>query len=218
MKYGVNVVIFDFDGVIVDSGEDIANAIQFTLKHFQRPVLSNEEIISYVGHGADKLVRSCFKDCDEELVRQAIPFYRKYYLENAIIKTRLYDNVKETLKKLKDTLNKRTALVTNKPEDLTYRIIEGLGVKEYFDIVVGPESVTRLKPDPEGIMKVLGEFGESADKALMVGDSHTDIEAGRKAGTHTCAVAYGLGDKEELAKSLPDISIDNILELLNHIE
>lgn len=219
MKYNVKVVIFDFDGVIVDSGEDIANAVQYSLKHFGRPVLPKEEIIGYVGHGAEMLIRSCFKGCNEELVSRAVPFYKSYYLENAIVHTKLYDNVKETLECLKLRMEgKKTALVTNKPEALTYRILEGLGVREYFDWVVGPESVARLKPDPEGILKVLGALGYAPGSAVMVGDSHTDIEAGRKAGTVTCAVTFGLGDRVELMKASPDFSIDDMRKLLEYIE
>ncbi len=219
MKYSVNVVIFDFDGVIIDSGQDIASATQHVLKLCDRPVLSQEEIISYVGHGVEYLIKNCFKGCDDDFIEQVIPIYRKHYLENAVVDTRLYEHVKETLEHIKKSgENNKIALVTNKPEDLTYRIVEVLGVKQYFDMVVGPESVKKMKPDPEGIFQVLEQFKIPAQQAIMVGDSHVDVEAGKNAGTVTCGVTYGLGDREELINSSPDILINDMGELLTYIE
>lgn len=219
MKYPVNLVIFDFDGVIIDSGQDIASAAQHVLKLFDQPVLSQEEIISYVGHGVQYLIRNCFKGCDDDFVEQVIPVYRKHYLKNAVVKTRLYEHVEETLKYIKKSgEDNKIALVTNKPEDLTYKILEVLGVKPYFDMVVGQESVKKMKPDPEGILQVLEQFKIPPQQAVMVGDSHVDIEAGKNAGTITCGVTYGLGDREELIKSSPDILINDLAELLEHIE
>jgi len=219
MKYPVNLVIFDFDGVIIDSGQDIASAAQHVLKLFDQPILSQEEIISYVGHGVQYLIRNCFKDCDDDTIKQVIPIYRNHYLENAVVETRLYEHVEETLEYIKKSReNNKIALVTNKPEDLTYKILEVLGVKPYFDMVVGPESVKKMKPDPEGILQVLEQFKIPPQQAVMVGDSHVDIEAGKNAGTITCGVTYGLGDREELIKSSPDILINDLAELLEHIE
>lgn len=219
MKYPVNLIIFDFDGVIINSGQDIASAAQHVLKLFDQPVLSQEEIISYVGHGVQYLIKNCFKGCDDDFVEQVIPVYRKHYLKNAVVKTRLYEHVEETLKYIKKSgEDNKIALVTNKPEDLTYKILEVLGVKPYFDMVVGQESVKKMKPDPEGILQVLEQFKIPPQQAVMVGDSHVDIEAGKNAGTITCGVTYGLGDREELIKSSPDILINDLAELLEHIE
>jgi phosphoglycolate phosphatase len=187
MKSGINVIIFDFDGVIINSGADIANAVNYALRHFDRPLLPKDEIIA-----------------------NAMPVYREYYLENCIIETVLYENVKETLEFFKD---KKIGLVTNKPENLTFKILEELGIREYFKIVIGPESVKKLKPDPEGLLKVIDAFGEEPAKAIMVGDSYTDVEAGRGAGTYTCGVTYGLGSSVELVNASPDFVIDDIIQL-----
>jgi len=218
MRYQVNLVIFDFDGVIIDSGQDIAGAMQHVLKQFNQPILTREEIISYVGHGVGHLIRNCFSGCDDDTIEQVIPIYRKHYLENAVVETRLYEHVEETLKHIKSSESTKTALVTNKPEDLALKILEVLGVKQYFDMVVGPESVKKMKPDPEGIIQVLEHFKLPAQQAIMVGDSYVDVEAGKNAGTLTCGVTYGLGNREELIKSSPDIFISDLAELLEHIQ
>lgn len=207
MKPTVNVIIFDFDGVIVNSGIDIANAVNYTLRTFERSELPIDEIIGYVGGGAKALIRKSFEGCDEDTITRALPIYMSYYLENSIINTQLYPNVKNVLHHLR---NKKLALVSNKPEALTRKIIEGLGIKEYFGIVLGPESLKHMKPHPEGLLKVLEAYGEIPEKALMIGDSYTDVEAGKAAGTLTCGVTYGLGDREALLKSNPDFVINDM--------
>lgn len=216
MKLRLEIIVFDFDGVIVDSGADIANAINYTLKYFERPLLPKDEIISYVGHGAEHLVRQCFKDSGDEIIGMALSYYKGYYLENCVVETQLYINLKETLEFFK---NKKMAVVTNKPENLTKKILNDLGVYEYFQLIIGPESVKELKPNPEGLLKVLSLFDETPpQRAIMIGDSYTDIEVGKRAGMYTCGVTYGLGDKDKLITSCPDFLIDDIGILRDLIE
>lgn len=218
MKYKVEAVIFDFDGVIINSGADIASAINYTLEVFKQPLLPQTQIIGYTGHGSEVLIRKCFQNCSEELIRQALLAYQKYYWENALIETELYPNVKEILEVLKEHMGCKIALVTNKPEHIARRILKGLKIDGYFNAALGPESVKKMKPDPEGIVKVLASFEVLSYNAIMVGDSHTDIEAGKSAGTHTCGVTYGFGDNAELIRSGPDILIDDMSQLLQHLE
>lgn len=215
----MKAIIFDLDGVIIDSAADIAAAVQYTLNRFDKPILTMDEIISYVGYGPEVLIRRSFKECSEELIQQAIPFYRQYYWEHALVDTRLYPGVKETLEFIACRMvGKKIALVTNKPEPVTKSILLGLGVQKYFAVVVGPESVEKIKPDPEGINLVLRQFGLESNQAIMVGDTYIDIRAGKAAGVVTCAVSYGLGNQEDLFASQPDITIDHIAELLDYIE
>jgi phosphoglycolate phosphatase len=210
MKLKLEILVFDFDGVIVDSGVDIANAVNHTLRYFNKPVLSKDEIISYVGHGAEYLIRQCFKASSEEQIKKALPYYKEFYLEHCVVETKLYDNLKETLEFF---MTKKMAVVTNKPESITKKILYELEVLSYFDLIIGPESVKELKPNPEGLLKVLKVFGGRPEKAIMIGDSYTDIEVGRNAGMHTCGVTYGLGDINKLLESSPDFLINDISKL-----
>jgi len=214
MKPEIDVIIFDCDGVVIDSGADIANAVQYTMKYFGVPFIESSEIISYLGKGPEVLIRRCFKDCSEEIIQLAVPFYRGHYIKNCIIDTKLNNNVKETLEYFK---NKKIAMVTNKPEDMTKKILTGLGVDDYFKLIIGPESVKNTKPHPEGLLKVLSTFGVEASKAIMIGDSNYDIEAGKSAGMYTCGVTFGLGSIEELTKSGPDFMIGDMFELVRVI-
>ncbi len=217
MKLLLDLIILDFDGVIIDSGADITAAVNHTRSLFDLPSLPGTTVIEYIGDGVRALIERSFKGSPPEILERALSLYREYYRLHALDETRLYPHVRTTLKALHGK-GKRIALVTNKSEPLAELILTGLEVRSYFDLVVGPESVQRMKPDPEGVIKVLDEFQTAARCAIMVGDTDSDIEAGRRAGTWTCAARYGLGDKENLLESQPDLIIDDIAELLAHIE
>lgn len=217
MKLLLDLIILDFDGVIIDSGADITAAVNHTRSLFDLPSLPGPTVIEYIGDGVRALIERSFKGCPPEMLEQALSLYREYYRLHALDETRLYPHVRATLEALHGK-GKKIALVTNKSEPLAELILTGLEVRSYFDLVVGPESVQRMKPDPQGVIKVLDEFQTAARCAIMVGDTDSDIEAGRRAGTWTCAARYGLGDKENLLESRPDLIIDDIAELLAHIE
>jgi len=211
-------LLFDLDGVIIDSGADIVQAVQYTLKLFQQPVLPMDEIIDYVGDGARALIRRSFKYAAPKLIEEALPVYLEYYYAHSLIETKLYPNVEATLRTLQQTRpDMRMAVITNKPEAVSEKILAGLGIMDCFDHIIGPESVIRLKPDPEGILRVLWAWNLPAGKAIMIGDSHTDIQAGRAAGTVTCGVTYGLGDQDALREARADFMIDNLAQLLELI-
>lgn len=212
-------LLFDLDGVIIDSGADIAGAVQHTLELFHQPVLTMDEIIDYVGDGASALIRRSFKYAAPDLIEKALPVYLEYYYAHSLIETRLYPHVKATLKNLRRTRpGLEMAVVTNKPEAVSVKILTGLGVMDYFDRIIGPESVHRLKPDPEGILMMLQKWSVPPGQAIMIGDSHTDIQAGKAAGTITCGVTYGLGDKTALMEARADYMIDDLAQLLELID
>lgn len=217
MKICLDTVIFDFDGVIIDSGADIIAAVNHTRTCFGLPVLPGPTIIGYIGDGIRALIERCFRGCTPEVLERALASYRAYYRAHALDETRLYPHVRTTLEALKGR-SKKTALVTNKSESLSELILSGLGVRTYFDLVVGPESVQHLKPDPQGVLMVLDRFQTATRRAIMVGDTHIDIEAGRNAGTWTCGACYGLGNKEYLFESRPDLMIKDIAQLLEYIK
>lgn len=211
-------LLLDLDGVIIDSGADIARAVQHTLKLFHQPVLPLGEILGYVGDGATALIRRSFKHAAPGIIERALPVYLEYYYANSLIETRLYPGVEVTLKNLQRQCPEiKMAVITNKPEPVSRKILNGLGVMYCFEQLVGPESVSRLKPDPEGILQVLRAWDMPAGQVIMVGDSGTDIQAGKAAGTITCGVTYGLGDREALWEARADFMIDDFGQLLELI-
>ncbi|HKK78311.1 MAG TPA: HAD-IA family hydrolase, partial [Phaeodactylibacter sp.] len=144
---------------------------------------------------------------------QAKQYFDAYYEQHFTDKTRLYPGVMETLRALDA---KTKALYSNKMQYFTDRIADALGLREQMDMVQGaqPESFA-LKPDPEGLYRILRKLDTPAAKALMIGDSTHDLEAGHAAGMKTCAVTYGYRPADVLEKQSPDYIIDRFPDLLS---
>ncbi|MGE5372079.1 MAG: HAD family hydrolase [Solirubrobacterales bacterium] len=218
MKYRLDAVLFDLDGVVIDSASDIATSVQLTMEVLNHPVRPREEIIPHVGYGAVTMLRGCLNQADEAMLEQAVPIYRQIYLQHALVETRLFPNLENVMRRMKTHPVKKTAVVTSKTVELSEAILQGLKARHYFDLIVGFDSVVKPKPDPEGILMVLDAFGAAPERTMMVGDAFTDIEAGKRAGVVTCGVTYGMGDRDLLLQSKPDLLVNDIGELLKYIE
>jgi phosphoglycolate phosphatase len=215
-KRNVDVLVFDFDGVLVDTGHDIANAINYVLRHFGLAELPAEVIISFIGRGAPKLVQDSLGEAHLDLLDRALPMFLKRYSKFYLVETHLYPGVREVLEHYQEA-GKTLAIATQKPEPITRSIISGLQISPYIDIVVGPESITHRKPHPESILKILQATQTEPQRLIMVGDMASDVQTGKAAGSLTCAVTYGLGHRPDLEAANPDFLIDEIKELCSLI-
>jgi phosphoglycolate phosphatase len=213
-KICVKTLIFDMDGVIVDSRMDIISAVKYTMRQFGLDEISDENIVDNLGKGPKDLIYEAFGDAGFLVKEKGLELYKKYYYNNCTKDTVLYKNVKKVLEYFRD---KEVAMVTNKLIEPTKRILNKLEATDYFSIVIGSDSVKVAKPEPDGIKKVLEELKRSPKDAIMIGDSIYDIEAGKAAGVNTCAVTYGFNERRELEKMKPDFLIDDIIELKNFI-
>jgi phosphoglycolate phosphatase len=213
MKRFVDVVIFDFDGVLVDTGLDIANAMNFVLRHFDLAELPAETITGFIGGGAGKLVRDSLGEAHAHLLDLALPMFLERYSQYYLVDTCLYPGVQEVLQHLQQS-GKTLAIATQKPEPITHAILYGLNIDPYISMVVGPESITHRKPHPESLLKVIQSVQADPQRVIMVGDMVTDIQAGQAAGTLTCAVTYGLCQRADLEAAQPDFVIDHLDALL----
>ncbi len=211
----VDVVIYDFDGVIIDSAGGIANAVRETQKHFGTEIFDTDTIVSFVGHGAKYLIDGCMPTLDDEQRKVALSWYKAFYHANCLVDTELYPTVKETLEFFKSH-NIPQYIVSNKPEAITKRILKELAVEDFFVEAYGPESLTKMKPDPEGLIKCLNHAGRK--NGIMVGDSYTDIMAGKAAGIHTCGATYGMGDRDKLKAENADIYVEKLGDMLKYID
>lgn len=206
--------IFDFDGVIADTGNDIAACVQKTQAHFGASVLSVEEIISNVGFGAKYLIeRTVCNSCDAP-IDEAVSWYADCFYENCVVKTELYGGFRELLETLRSQGNSM-CVVTNKPLRVSERSLELLGIREFFDVVMCPENTPKMKPAPDGLLISMFMTGFLPENTVMVGDSASDIEAGKAAGVKTCGVLYGIGNKEKLLAAGADIYVNTPVEILN---
>ncbi len=212
----MKLLIFDLDGTLIDSRLDLANAVNAALEQMGRPRLPNERIYSYVGNGAPVLLRRAMGDeAPQKDVDQALARFLDYYGEHLLDNTRPYPGVDEALRCFCDA-GLRMAVLTNKPERLSRRLVEGLGWQDLFFRVYGGDSLPEKKPHPVGIETLMREAGAGKDETLMVGDSAVDVLTARNAGVPVAAVSYGL-QPETLEQHPPDILVDSLEELAGRI-
>ncbi len=211
MRKSVQGFIFDLDGTLIDSREDLVLSVNHALKTLGQAELPGDTIAGYVGDGVRNLLTSCLAHSDrQDLLDRAILLFQGHYGEHLLDHTRLYAGVMDILKWLQ---GKKMAVVTNKPEGFTLRILEGLGIRCYFDPVLGGDSTPFKKPNPEPILKVLQQWKIDAGETLVVGDSPNDIVAGKKSQTLTCGLTQGFRSRKEIQDSNPDWTIDSISEI-----
>lgn len=210
-------ILFDLDGVLIDSGRDIMHAVNWTLQQQGLSPLPYETVRQHIGHGAGMLLTRCFAEFGSEygaVAAQALPTYKNRYLAHSVVETTLYTGVAEGLQQL-TCAGFLMAIVSNKPGALSEQILSQLGIRGYFACLVPPEQLARLKPDPEGLFLAMDALGVSRGETVMVGDSWSDIEAGKSAGTHTFGALWGLGDPQAVLDRQPDGSSRSFSELVN---
>jgi phosphoglycolate phosphatase len=204
--------VFDLDGTLVDSSEDLAAAVNEALQRLapQAPSLPLAEVRSYVGNGAGVLVsRSLAGAGVSRSVEEVLPVFLECYRRRLLDRTRLYPGVEEVLDALRP---RHLAVLTNKPGDMSREILSRLGVASRFLRIYGGGDFPGKKPDPAGLRHLLEEAGVPAEQALMVGDSGIDVQTGRAASVPTVGVTYGF-DPESLAKDPPDLLLDDLRQL-----
>ena len=207
---GVNLIIFDLDGTLVDSGEDIARSVNELLERSRRPTLPHSRIRSYVGDGVRKLLERSLGETEDEELARAEALYLSIYRRRLLETTRPYPGVVPALESLHREF--RLAVLTNKPVMESVRILEGLDLHRYFQAVYGGDSFARKKPDPIGVRFLQEETGSDTDETLLVGDSTVDFSTARNAGIRSCLVRYGMGPWDE-ATEHPDLVVDDLREL-----
>lgn len=202
------LIIFDLDGTLIDSSQDIANAINHAILGTGLPDVSNEETIKLIGEGITRLIEKLLEpyllDKSDEILKKFMNYYSSHLVDN----TRLYPFVKETLQGLTDF---RKVVLSNKRASFSTEILEKLGVSEYFDAVLGSDTVEEKKPSPKPVNFLLDAFSVSRDKTIIVGDSDIDIKTGRAAGIRSIGVTYGYRSQETLHEA--DLLIDDLRQL-----
>lgn len=184
-----DLVIFDLDGTLVDSSPDIRNAVNHVLEPFGVQPVSIEETQELVGEGATRLMEKIIESRSLPVAAtELLPPFLAYYDEHLLDLTTVYPGVVDALNALDGV---RKAVVTNKHDHLSVHALEQLGLARYFDLVVGSETAPAKKPSPLPVLHVLERLGVSPDRAVIVGDSTYDVEAGKRAGIAAVAVTYG---------------------------
>ena len=204
-----DLLIFDFDGTLVNSIPPAVEAIQGMLKQLGYPSKTKEEINTYVGYGENPLVAGSIGSKDQARIEAAKEVYFKLY-KKSLKNIPLYPHVEETLKSFKD---KTMAIISNKQKELIDIILEHHGLKELFSDILGGENSTKLKPDPHSVNQITAKHDILKNKTLFIGDMTVDVETGQNAGVTTCAVTYGFNDRAVLIEAKPDLLINDFSEL-----
>ena len=205
------LIIYDLDGTLVDTKEDISRAANHMLSQLHLPPLASQEICRYVGRGLHNLIKGCLQTDDPRRIEQGTKSYRAYYAAHLLDHSRLYPGAQEALEYFK---SRAQVVITNKPNPYSREILMGLGVAGYFIEIVAGDSAYPKKPDPAAVRSVMERAQAAPEETLMVGDSPIDIETGRNAGVLTVGIAQGFADDHELQAASPDVLIRNFTELL----
>jgi len=213
VKKPVDLVMFDLDGTLADTGRDLANSVNFTRKQFNLASLTPHSVYSHIGRGVDHLLKHAIPELAQDHFEEVRRIFLGHYEKNMLDQTVLYPGICEVLD---DFSGKRRVVVSNKIHRLAVKLLKGLGVENCFDAILGGDSVAEKKPHPALLNAALTRFGVPAARAVMVGDGDIDVEAGKRAGVVTCGVTYGLGDKNDLIAAQPDVVINKPSELADY--
>ena len=219
------LVVFDLDGTLIDSRDDLANSVNAMLAHLGRPELPLEVIAGYIGDGATMLVRRSLGDPegdvhDEAYVNQALTFFLAYYSEHKLDYTTVYAGVEKALTAIRAVWpGIAMAVLTNKPVNPSRAICAHFGLDRFFFQNYGGNSFPTKKPDPAGLLALMAEASAlngsgapiTAAETVMIGDSDVDIMTARNCGARSIGCSYGLAP-QSLAGAPPDAIAGSPLE------
>ncbi|MCM8813073.1 MAG: HAD-IA family hydrolase [Candidatus Omnitrophica bacterium] len=204
------VLLFDLDGTLVDSSQDIVTAVNAMLRYMGTVPRTSQEVVSFVGHGERALMASALGTTEPAVLERALTFFSDYYVRHLVEETRLYPDVIETLR----YLHKQTkCIVTNRSRSSAQVIVREMGLEEYFACVVTGDDSSCVKPSPCPVNRALAGIAHNRRRTMMIGDMDVDILAGKGAGVLTCGVTYGIGSAASIATAQPDFVIENFSEL-----
>ncbi len=202
------VYLFDVDGTLLDSADDICGAIQEVLAASASRAVAKADLMRYVGLHLLEMYRDLLPDYPDPQYEELIRKYRANYLAREHRGTRVFPGVKEGLA----ALGGRKATATTKGTPTTRAVLEKFGLLPFFDHVQGTDGFP-YKPAPDVVLTSLAALDAKPEDCLLVGDSPADMEAGRRAGVQVCAVRYGYGDHSAMERWEPDYWISDLREL-----
>ena len=206
-----DLLVFDLDGTLADTREDIATSINHALACAGRPTLSVSEVTRLVGDGARVLVERCLgPNAAPGEVDRILDAFVEHYRDGCTQTTTLYPGVAEALEGL---AGKPLCVLTNKPEFHSRKILETLGVLHRFRRIVGGDGPYPKKPDPRGMLALVREAACPPSRALLVGDSLVDYTTARAAGAHAALVTYGFRP-EAVKEASPEHVLERLDDLL----
>jgi phosphoglycolate phosphatase len=218
-----DLIMFDLDGTLVETAPEIMDAVNDTLGRFDLPLVTQQQVNDWIGHGTLELLVQALADRSgtpveqvrtSDLLRQMVPVYDGFYQQRCGTRSHLYPQVRETLQTLR-TQGVNLAVVTNKEGRYTKVVMDVHKLGPMFDAVVSGDTFPTKKPKPAGVLHCLALFGVTADRALFVGDSSIDAATARNAGVPVWLLPYGYNMGQPIEACAPDRVIADFTSLLN---
>ncbi len=210
------LIIFDFDGTLINSIPDIVLAINKMLSHYNLVPLTEPQVTLLVGNGAKTLVKRALEQSmdivSNEFLEEAFEIYFSAYREVTCDKTYLYPGVLETLNYLFEK-GYKMVICSNKPFSFMEPILEKLSIKQFFSDWIGEDSLSEKKPNAAPLVHLANKIGISVEKCIVVGDSKNDILAAQNAGMDSIGLTYGYNYNENIATYNPTIVVDDFADL-----
>lgn len=212
MKY--NTVIFDLDGTLLNTLEDLGDSVNFALKSFGYPTRTYEEIRIFVGNGVKDLVTKAVPDgTDEETTLKCLQTFKDHYKTNMQNKTAPYDGIIDLLEEL-NSKDVKLAIVSNK-YDFGVKNLNKYYFKDLIPVAIGEREGVRRKPAPDTVLTAMKELNAQKESTLYVGDSGSDMITAQNAGVKGVGVTWGFRDAKSLKESGADFLVDSPAQLLD---
>jgi phosphoglycolate phosphatase len=211
------MILIDLDGTLVDSVPDLAYCIDHMMRELQRPPHGEAAVRDWVGNGVERLVQRALtgsldgQPSDQDFA-EALPIFLRLYADNNSKRSHAYPGVREGLDWLRSQ-NYRLGCVTNKAARFTEPLLAGLDLEDAFELIVSGDTLPEKKPSPLPLLHAASFFEVEPSRALMIGDSISDVKAARAAGFSIICMSYGYNHGQDIRDAKPDAVIDSMAEL-----
>jgi phosphoglycolate phosphatase len=217
----VKMVMIDLDGTLIDTAPDLAACANRMLAELGMPEHDPAKVATWIGNGVPRLVKRALTgemtaEPEAALFERAHALFQKHYAAHVADLSRPFPGVTAGL----DALNAAgfaLACITNKAEAFTLPLLDALGLRRYFQLVLSGDSLPRQKPDPLPLLHACRHFGITPDHGVLVGDSSNDVQAARNAGMPVICVPYGYNHGHDIRDSRPDAVIESLEELPRYL-
>ena len=213
---GYDVILFDLDGTLVDSGLGITNSVTYALKKYGIEVADRISLYKFIGPPLHKSFEM-FYDFSPEKAMEAVEYYREYYREKGVFEVTVYEGMEDTLKNL-TSLGKTLIVTTSKPEYFAKQVLEYIGLAKYFKMIAG-SNLDGTRTAKAEVIRYAFEQCNITDlsKVIIVGDREHDVLGAEKIGIDSVGVLYGYGSEEELKNAGATYLAKTPADILNQL-
>lgn len=220
-KINPEFVLIDLDGTLIDSVPDLAYCVDEMMAQLGLPKRGQNAVRNWVGNGVQRLTERALVNSvngipTQELMDKAYPIFLELYAQNNAQRSQVYDGVLEGISWMKEH-GYRLGCVTNKAEAFTVPLLKNKNLFDLFEVIVSGDTCAEKKPHPMPLLHAAKLMGVTADNALMIGDSRSDVKAARAANFSIFCMTYGYNHGEDIRNEQPDVVMDSFMELPNYL-